>query len=376
MILAITALCAGGLLEVDRVAGPYFEVQDAIDAAASGDIIRVAAGDYQGFVIDSKSLMVVAADSNAPPHVLGTAEIVDLQASETVTLSGLICDDLQGTSIVTISDCAGSVRLQDMLVGINFGSRALNIIDCDDVSLHKCGLRNGGAWPSLTCRSSNLTLFSSRIRGGSSPRDWEGAAGLQLIDSSAIAMDCALIGGQGGPQFGGGLVTCLSFAMDGGPGVQIDGSVFEQLGGYAQGGPGGIGFWDCGGPGNPGPGFETRNGGLFLPLDGTAPTLNCPQWVQLGDTFVVDVRGEPADPALLLFGIDAGRTTLPGATGALLLGGPASRLRRLGISSSTATVPITVPLSPFFFGEAWRFQSAHVRNGALLFGPVRTVAVL
>src|SRR5262245_22483379 len=91
------------------------DIQTAVNAATSGDVLLVQAGNYAPFVITNKSLYVFAMP-NATVKVLGTVEVENLGPAQRVILSGLTATGpvLPTTSApgLLLENDAGHVRLQ------------------------------------------------------------------------------------------------------------------------------------------------------------------------------------------------------------------------------------------------------------------------
>src|SRR5262245_49501533 len=102
------------VVDVAGGAGSAFtDIQTAINAAASGDIVLVRAGSYSAISIQAKSLSVVA-DAGAVVTVFGTSRIGALTTDQRVEVKDLQFTNLQvvgvpSTPPLVITSCAGVV---------------------------------------------------------------------------------------------------------------------------------------------------------------------------------------------------------------------------------------------------------------------------
>jgi hypothetical protein len=258
----LTASVSAGLAEasgtriITKPGGPTFaDIQSAVNAAASGDVILVGSGTYSGFTIDGLGVWVVATPSSSVV-VGGSVLVQNVPAGEDVLLSGLGSFN----SRLTLSNCAGEVRLQSCQFQSAAGAPIVDfpctetppieppanlIQSCARVSLTMCDLRgtNGASCTTLICR------------GG------EGQSALGISDSDVALYACNLTGGNGGNT-----INCAHVAS-GGQGCTVSGVLFAS-GSTFQGGVGGYGGNQAT---NAGPGGN----GVVVAAGSTARLVEC-----------------------------------------------------------------------------------------------------
>jgi hypothetical protein len=196
--------------------GTHATIQSAVDAAAEGDVILVAA-DSPGFTIDGKGLSVVGWP-DLEVEVQGTIRVLDLPAGSTVLLDQL---SVRGASVFPEAAPA-------LVLSSNSGQ----------VRVHSCTL-NGGLG----------TGFSGCVAGS--------GGDAVVIDASmgVVLKDCDLLGGKAAEV---GSEACEG--TRGGDGLRISSSVVALYGGTAVGGHGGQAD---GIPGDGGDGVHVLSWGVF-----------------------------------------------------------------------------------------------------------------
>ncbi|QDV05322.1 hypothetical protein Poly30_08190 [Planctomycetes bacterium Poly30] len=379
-MLALPMLLVCGVLDVDSVAGPFFEVRDAVSAAASGDIIRVAPGNYSYFGIFGKEITIVNSSASGEVRVSGTVRIQGIGPGEQVLLDGIDIEAAPGSGdpALLLAHCDGSVRLQDgEFHGMDVAG--VRLLDCSDVVLTNCtALSDSGS--AVHATSSHLTLGGGAYFGASFELQSfyagrAGAAGLYLEGGTTFVSGSTVVGGSGGE----GLMSAFGCWPEPGPGgngvTAIDTDV-EILGAMVLGGEGGVGF-NClnAEAGVPvallGGATETAHPGAAVRLD-IGPAIQ-----QEGGTLVAIADGDAGSPLLLVVGLRAGRSNLPaGFVGELFIGGPLGSQRRVFLGAAPASLPLTLPeLSPFGIAE-FEFQAVQLRATAAVTGEVRGLRVL
>ena len=216
----------------------YATIQEAVDAALAGDVILVSRGEYEGFVVEAKALVVAAGEAGPAnrPQIQSGIVVRQIGASRTVLLAGL---DVPGggppvDDALQVEDCDGSVRILDCtLTGFTEESAAnptcagVAVLGSDDVVLVGCTLT--GARGSLVGMPAT-----------------DGGAGLLVDDGAATAWNCAITGGEGGGYF-----EFWVDSGDGGPGVKVASGRAVLEGCAVEGGVGGASaiMWSTGGAG-------------------------------------------------------------------------------------------------------------------------------
>jgi predicted outer membrane repeat protein len=365
---ALASLIASTLLATARSEGarileapglpPFTSLQAAVDAAADGDTILLADGEYDGAVIDGKGLALVAAPDQVP-HLRGTLEILDLPASRTVVLSGLkitglMLQDISGPALV-VTNCAGNVRAVACTLtggpgdepsgkGLTFGrgGHAVVLQASTKVSFSRCTIRGGdggsdpqfcysctGGEGGLGVRLSQSTpaFHECTIRGGDGGQNGigggNGGHGLRLLNAWFFAAGSSFTGGKGGNAWD----FVWAEGGNGGSGLFVDpGATAELLDNTYAGGAGGVAFVF---PQNNGtPGSPKTGGGSFVEHAGTARSLAASR-VVVDDlqSVLVNIVGTPGDQVWVRIGTQPAflpQLSLPGV--ALVKPGPVTKV--------------------------------------------------
>jgi hypothetical protein len=261
-LAALTAILGGAsfahaadLLLVDpSVPTAYAEIQPAVDAAASGDIVIVrpladSGARYLPFALGGKSLTMVG-QGTAGTIRCTTMEITDTASGDIIIVRGLDFAAPAGVTAIALSSGAGAVRIEDCSAVGGVGD-----IVAPAPALYASG-------------SNNVIVNNCHFTGGAAltgAPDTSGAAGVQTFESTLSVRGGTYVGGAGangvkGEASDGGL---------GGPGVRTGGG-WQFLGdglviGGAGGNPGcGTGEGcECGVVGNGGDAV-TENGTILI----------------------------------------------------------------------------------------------------------------
>jgi predicted outer membrane repeat protein len=202
LALALTAsdAFAGGARIVDAPGlPPFYDLQDAVDAASDGDTILVAAGIYDPFTITNKSLSIVS----VPGHVVfidGPILVNNLSATRSVLLSGLEgsgkTQPSQSEPALVVTNCQGHVRIEGCkLTGglggpLDFsdhygdGGHAVVLQASTQVAFAHCTLTGG--------RGGGDTYGCYTCTGGN------GGFGVRVNLSAPAFYECTITGGAGG----------------------------------------------------------------------------------------------------------------------------------------------------------------------------------
>ncbi len=422
-LLAATALAAAALpagaqsvwtVDDDGGVGVDFtSLQQAVDAAADGDVLVVRAGTYAKTSILAKGL-VVAADVGAQVDVSGALSVRGLAASQSVVLRGLdvVSPVEQGLYLV---DCDGPIWVEDCALlgavgdntfaGFSTGAAlhsfpGARIFDCAEVVLARCTLQGGGG----------TSLIEEKFEYDAG----DGGDGL-LVDGALVSLfDCTLSGGGGGGVFD----TTTDDGGNGGSGVHIlAGSVFASgcatSGGWGgsgdanfiscgNGGHGGHGFWLTGGSaelrwqdctfapgtgGQPGPlcspgadGQSIRvDGGTVAALPGVARPFAATSPHRAGESTTLSAGGPAGE--VVLAGIAASQDRFPADAfaGDLVLD-PAFVLIVLGSVPPSGTLDALVPIPPAAsaatLARTLYVQTAHVAPSRIRLGHASALLLL
>lgn len=351
--------------------GSFTAIQAAVAAAADGDVIVVKPGfDPAGFIIDGKSLTVVADLAGAPVGAVAStssAEIRNLAANQKVLVRGLTLRGQASPTRVRLIHDAGAVVLEDVVVAVESSTwkipdPMLEIVGSERVMVVRCTIHGrpkyftaaSETYPAgvaVAAIASTVSAYASSMRGGhgadafvSSPfgtPSTAGAAALVLSGGTALVAGSALTGGAGG-NGSNGEIGCFA-SSNGGPGVIVGGHLFT-LDSAVQGGAGGTDSFGCPQVGGPGPAIQFVSGSID-PFAETLRTLaiDAPL-IHEGGAGTLDVSGIPGESCVALLSTAVGVDLLPAAKGTLLCGLPAfpivlGPIPATGILSCTASIP-------------------------------------
>ncbi len=372
--LPASASAQGKVWVVDDDGGTgvdFTTIQEAVDAAANGDVVLVRAGEYgeMGFttptpVVDivGKALVVTAErgehvllrQSGGLPSPFEVVRIKDLGVDQAVVLRGLeIVKSFFGTATVVVQDVAGSARLEDCRVrgevtAVNQWSlQALNCADLTLVSTQIDG--RGTSIPAVILTNTQAHFFETEVRGSDGLTDpsgtlHDGGGAVKLQGGSLVASGGALRGGDGGsvPATHCALVP----SGDGGPALQVVSGQVLLSSVTLAGGAAGKGLAAGCIDGGPGAALIAPAGAVAFAADpprsirSNSPTL-------AGRSTVLALAGRPAEEALAVFAIDPAALFLPTAGGALLVGDPTAVLVAGPVQAwGSAMLQVPVPSLP------------------------------
>ena len=279
LALAPSAAARGNVLTVDAGGGADFAIlQDAIDAAADGDTLLVAGGQYVQAVVDGKSLSIVA-EAGAKVTLVGSifgADVVavrNLAFGQRVVLRGLdVVPAVQALErVVHLQANDGGVWIEDMTVtgtgpGWVFDASVdpdAMVVAEDSDTIHFARLDVTGN-AGVIKQPSTLTFLHE-----SSP----GADALRVAGSRVSLWDSALTGGLGSTATFGPTNAPIP-ATVGGDGVRVDSGELFVSGSTLTGGQGGganVFYWGCLFAADGGRGLALGAGGPTVTLLDTAP---------------------------------------------------------------------------------------------------------
>lgn len=230
LLAAAGSLHAQQTWTVAAAGGAQFtEIAAAVAAAGDGDLIVVEPGAYGPVVIDGKGLTVVGragmngifvSNPGFPPFASPPAiTIQNLTAQQHVHLSDMVVfNSTVPTADLLVRDCAGTVWLERLFCD-SYGAPALVVERCADVVL------------AASFAQTNLMAATP----GGTPVPGPGA---RFVDSRVHGYDSQFHGSHGVLQSTG--FPAPTAAADGGPGIEVVGSVVTLQGCSARGNTGSV----------------------------------------------------------------------------------------------------------------------------------------
>lgn len=352
--LILAPLAAADVLVVDAQGGPgsdFTDLQPAVDAALSGDLLLVRPGQYGAFAIDGKALTIVG-DSVVPQEPIVAAArstVRNLAAGVQVTLSGL-----ELPFGLSLADCEGPVFAQDLELGAPESDPStgeplfhalLEARRCD--ALHLVDIALGGAATAeppadpvglagAYFEDCTVDLWDSSFRGSLGVAGGDavpalppqvGGPGVHLVRTTLRGDQIEAVGGTGGDGSMVKLFACFDGGT-GGVGLLIEGQECDVelrrptlLGGAGGANPG----WVCQG-GDPGLPLVVE-GGPFTLLGGEPRTLTTNAILRENGAATVAASSDPSDagvPVYWLLGDAVNSLPFAPPTGTLIDASPAA----------------------------------------------------
>lgn len=224
----------------------FATIQQAVDQAADGDALLVAAGTYEPFLVQGKSLAIFAVPGHSVvvAPAVGSSSAVPIRIDaigpqQRVVLSGVSATDGAGFPLqlqvpLRVTNSAGSVFFQDgsfiafelpwhdVSCSSSSGADGAQLLDSHRVTFTDCqiaggagsytddvcvsqGASSGPGGEALVCTGSSVALYGCTLNGGlgggapaqNSGALWGGGA-LALTGSTAFASGTSFVGGAGG----------------------------------------------------------------------------------------------------------------------------------------------------------------------------------
>jgi len=381
MNLALLAACALVAQQVHRVhatQGPFHEIRDAVAAAADGDVVLVAPGQYGYFGVIGKGLTILPQTAGVI-RVTGTVRVLDVPAGQSVTLKGLTLNGQTGNDgPLRCASSAGAIRIEDCRVQSNIGYGAY-ITDCADIALLDFVTTSG--LTGLHAVDSNVSLFGGTYVGQSmagTPFGSPGWPGIEVRRSHLIASGVHAVGGDGGEEETW-VWTCIAPAGPGGNAILAHDSAVELLDASLVPGLGGIPWSGYCPPAPLAPPVGAHGATTVTWHAGRDLTLvaSSTGHVVGGSTLFVTLIGEVGASSVLLVGPSAARAAVPGLAGALLVGGGLGAVRRIPLGPAPAVRSFSLPPLPgaYDIGVFW-LQAMQVQGTGIVLGPPRHLTVL
>jgi hypothetical protein len=350
--------------------GQFTDIQSAIAAAQTGDVIFVIGGSYGGFTLDKG--LVVLGDGGV--LVNGAVQLANVSAGTRAVVARM------QASHVTVSGCAGAIVMQSLSV-----ANRIVVTQSNDVRLASVTANSGpgSLLSALTIDASRVEIVDSTLQGGqgadagAGTNGQSGGAGMQCAPATRVHVARSNVaGGWGGDSF-----ILPLYSGGGGPGIAMTSSceVFLVGPGTSVGaGYGGLaifgsGFecWAYGGDACAvsGAGSLHRDAGSVLtssytdicsypfhlpPVCGPAdlqlvppdPSLRVAGNLTPGSTATFTLYGEPGASALLNLGRNLILAPTPGVAIEQLA--PANRVIPLGTIPASGSVTRTMLLPATF----------------------------
>lgn len=354
-----TPAFAGNVRVVGSGPGQIPSLQDAITLSQDGDVILVKTGTYNTIRANGRTMSIVA-DTGANVMINGAIRAIDIDADDTVVLSGLKASAIVSPGLpdlyagLLVRHVLGQVVAQDCTfqsataTGVN-GNGAITVEDCAGLAVARCGaigsLANlANSTPGIIVRSGAFVSLDSVDAYGAKgqnappaptglPDGCDGLPGLDIrapnsgAASFIRAVGCLFVGGAGGnASIEVGLGTFCGYGGRGGSGafgINPNG-MLEVVSVIAAGGAGGlkdptcpIGAFDPGGDGFPGlPYWTTGNQfghcicstGCFAPamslvqLAGVPRKVFGPALVRDDQALRLDFTGQPGEKVEIAVG--------------------------------------------------------------------------
>jgi hypothetical protein len=198
LVFATASTTHAEVLTVAPAGGDFTNIQDAISAAADGDVILVKSGAYPGFSITDRALAIVEDDGH-DVSVQGPVSVTGLSADRDVVIDDL---DLLGGGRFSATDCIGALRIQDCRIAALLDPN-VSIASCSDVVFVNCALdQTGNAnGRGLVATQSNLAVYATTVHGGPG-YSWSGDT-VSVRGADAVQIEAGYLFSSGSSFVGG-----------------------------------------------------------------------------------------------------------------------------------------------------------------------------
>lgn len=422
-VLLSAAAHAGSVRLVDPAAGPYHDIQSAVNASAPGDVVLVKSGAYAAFTVASRDVAVVA-EIGTTAVVSGGVRVTGLDAGETFLLGGVRASGDPSAlderrHALSAQGCVGSIRVVDCELtgadgvqcqtppanGIAAGAR---FDGCADVFVATSTLIGGAAGghdsvaqptgrggPGFEASASRVVVDGVESRGGNGrpgcPDGSSGGHGARVTGGAQLYVSSsALHGANGGTA---GFAQLSAFGGDGGHGLLVESTCLtiptvRAIALDAAGGLKGAGF--CNFPGCVASDYDGDQGlrvrwntacGALQAIDEIPTTLAAPLVAREGTTIGLAFTGTHGDRLWLRIARGTDHAWMPAYQGVLLVEAQApARWRELGEIGQSGHAAFTLPIAMLPAGEQARIVHMQVlatrRDGSIRLGSATSLVIL
>lgn len=358
-LLFVAALLLSSSAKADvLVVGPtqaFTDIQAAVDAAASGDLLLIQAGEYSSFKVDGKGLSILA-DGPGAALVKGTVQVRNLPGHQIFVMRGLSVDAKQAERLneaFFAAKCDGVLWIESCRFTGDDGEATKDFFDVagrDGAKLissrasvwNRCSF-NGGegasssdddAQPFIGSAGHGLNLdrgthsvYNCNAAGNDGGSDFDedgqsaGNAGNGMEAQGVLFVSgCELSGGKGG------FADCDPFAGcgaggDGGSGINLlnnsKATTLSNQYSPGQGGSGGSSFGNSAPDGQDGENVKLGFDAKLQAISGAARQLKVPSPLRFQEAGSMDVVGKAGDIVFVQVSLDARHQSSASALGPL-----------------------------------------------------------
>jgi hypothetical protein len=421
-IASSASLAFADVRVVNASSGPYTTIQAAISAAQDGDTLLVKPGSYAQFILDAKSLTIVA-DAGGSVNIGGACAVRNLNATQRAVLSGLtiaVPDNWNSpapdhyASGLNVTNNAGEVRVDACTL---IGRSTTNLL---------FSLGTGGDGARVAGNAGSVVLVACVATGGRGQGTHDlfagssapGGSGVFVQDTRVALYNCTLTGGRGGDGFDGcgrgghgawlrtstlsaGLITSgcqltggrggddwedtlgdFTAPGSGGDGMELEGGTLAQIvEDVCAGGAAGVGIYCTPTLFPAGRGVGIGGAGSPFTFSTSKVVLGAPVVLREMNVLPITVRGQPGDHAYLFVSRGTAFNAIPSWHGVVLTQNanpPRSvilgTIPASGVLNANLTIPDLGPgvLARDLFLQAYRLDAA----GSATLGNLAVVSVL